>query len=239
MSQSYWLINGIAGVDPEDASLGSAAWARWVVDGDLVQEIDARGMPADWRYGRIVAPAEKPNWMPAKPIDRAAWQLNEKLVQWAFELTRNVVLDDTPEMQKLRARYTGNAARPPFVLLGDDIGSSTWWHGKLLNEWSNDWARLWTHNQANAVMTDREDNGIAVALERLAKLTRANFDRVLFLRTASNYAAQAPGQSAGESVHAPMVGMVPALEACWRVGSPVVRALATGQNPSSLDKVSY
>src|SRR5215510_1267011 len=26
LSTSYWLIAGIAGVDPEDASLGSAAW---------------------------------------------------------------------------------------------------------------------------------------------------------------------------------------------------------------------
>jgi len=27
LRQSYWLVAGIAGVDPEDASLGSAAWA--------------------------------------------------------------------------------------------------------------------------------------------------------------------------------------------------------------------
>ena len=27
LSQAYWIVAGIAGVDPQDASLGSAAWA--------------------------------------------------------------------------------------------------------------------------------------------------------------------------------------------------------------------
>src|SRR5215472_19305514 len=39
LHQAYWLVAGIAGVDPADASLGSAAWAEWVVDGDLSHEI--------------------------------------------------------------------------------------------------------------------------------------------------------------------------------------------------------
>jgi purine nucleoside permease len=35
LRKAYWIVAGIAGVDPADASLGSAAWAEWVVDGDL------------------------------------------------------------------------------------------------------------------------------------------------------------------------------------------------------------
>jgi purine nucleoside permease len=31
LRKSYWIVAGIAGVDPADASLGSAAWAEWVV----------------------------------------------------------------------------------------------------------------------------------------------------------------------------------------------------------------
>src|ERR1700678_2579320 len=34
-SHAYWLVAGIAGGCPDQVSLGSAAWARWVVDGDL------------------------------------------------------------------------------------------------------------------------------------------------------------------------------------------------------------
>lgn len=35
LTRSYWLINGIAGVNPRVASEGSAAWARYVIDGDI------------------------------------------------------------------------------------------------------------------------------------------------------------------------------------------------------------
>ncbi len=35
LKHAYWVVAGIAGVDPAAASLGSAAWAQYVVDGDL------------------------------------------------------------------------------------------------------------------------------------------------------------------------------------------------------------
>src|SRR5271166_3019924 len=64
LAKAYWLVAGIAGVDPADASLGSAAWAEYVVDGDLAHEIDAREFPADWKTGyvplRKSAPYEAP-----------------------------------------------------------------------------------------------------------------------------------------------------------------------------------
>src|SRR6202021_223721 len=42
LSHAYWIVAGIAGASPERASLGSAVWANWGVDGDLGYEIDAR-----------------------------------------------------------------------------------------------------------------------------------------------------------------------------------------------------
>ena len=64
LSKAYWLIAGIAGADPEDASLGSAAWAEWVVDGDLAYEIDAREIPPQWTTGYVplnkTVPYEQP-----------------------------------------------------------------------------------------------------------------------------------------------------------------------------------
>jgi len=53
LTKAYWLVAGIAGVDPADASLGSAAWAEYVIDGDLAHEIDAREIPADWKTGYV------------------------------------------------------------------------------------------------------------------------------------------------------------------------------------------
>src|SRR5688572_18983809 len=42
LTKSYWLIAGIAGVDPADGTLACAAWAEWIVNGDLRHEIDPR-----------------------------------------------------------------------------------------------------------------------------------------------------------------------------------------------------
>ncbi|MEC8021155.1 MAG: purine nucleoside permease, partial [Pseudomonadota bacterium] len=50
LTRAYWLVAGIAGIDPADASLGSAVWSTYVVDGDLGHEIDAREMPEGWAY---------------------------------------------------------------------------------------------------------------------------------------------------------------------------------------------
>ena len=51
LSHAYWLVAGIAGVDPHQATIGSAVWAHYLVDGDLAHEIDAREIPADWKSG--------------------------------------------------------------------------------------------------------------------------------------------------------------------------------------------
>ena len=70
LKNSYWLIAGIAGGDPEDTTLGSAVWAKHVVDGDLLYEIDGREIPAEWPYGMIPLGGERPAETPAGPRNR-------------------------------------------------------------------------------------------------------------------------------------------------------------------------
>ena len=55
LTQAYWMVAGIAGIDPEDASIGSVAWSSYLVDGDLGHEIDAREKPEDWDTGFLRA----------------------------------------------------------------------------------------------------------------------------------------------------------------------------------------
>jgi purine nucleoside permease len=77
-------------------------------------------------------------------------------------------------------------------------------------------------------MTNMEDHGIANALQRLDKLKKVDFQRVLFLRTGSNFSMPPAGQTAAESMVEEYQGMLPALEAAWRTGHPVVHALVDG-----------
>jgi purine nucleoside permease len=94
-----------------------------------------------------------------------------------------------------------------------------------MQRWADDWARLYTQGAGNCAMTNMEDHGLAGALTRLAGMGRVDFQRVLFLRTGSNFSQPPEGQSAAESMVAEYAGMLPALEAAHRVGSPVVHEL--------------
>src|SRR5437899_216837 len=88
LRKAYWLVAGIAGIDPADGSLGSAAWAEWVVDGDLAYEIDAREIPADWKTGYVPLRKSKPYELPRRvPDEGEVYHLNAGLVDWAYVLT--------------------------------------------------------------------------------------------------------------------------------------------------------
>jgi purine nucleoside permease len=231
LRKAYWLVAGIAGIDPVDGSLGSAAWAEWVVDGDLAHEIDSREIPAGWKTGYVPLRRSVPYEQPHQLTDSGeVYHLNPALMDWAFNLTRNIRLADNEAMRNERNQFNiPNARRPPFVLKGDEISSSTFWHGRLLNEWANDWVRYHTDGKGNYVTTAMEDTGTLQSLTFLAKASRVDLDRVLVLRTASDFDQQRPGMTAAESLAQTKIGKytayLPALEAAWRVGNTVVTKL--------------
>ncbi|HTZ60186.1 MAG TPA: purine nucleoside permease [Acidobacteriaceae bacterium] len=235
LSKAYWLVAGIAGADPQDASLGSAVWAQWVVDGDLAFEIDAREIPPQWSTGYVPLGKKVPYEEPKTGEMAAIFHLNPTLQQWAFEQTKNVKLDDSPELQAARAHFAGaNARRPPFVLKGDVLASSTFWHGKLLDQWANNWVKYQTDSKGQFVTSAMEDSGILQSLTFLQHAGRVDLDRVMVLRTVSNYDQPAVGSTAAESLSANAEhrysAYFPALEAAYRVGNVVVSQIVTNWN---------
>ncbi len=234
LTHAYWLVAGIAGIDPADASTGSAAWAEWVVDGDLAHEVDPREMPKEWTTGYL--PLETSEPYPKKKPDpngacNVVYHLNGKLTEWAYQLTRDTKLIDDEKMQTSRARYkdSPNAQKPPFVLKGDTLSSSTFWHGKLLDAWANAWVKYWTDGQGNFVTTAMEDTGTMQSLTGLAHAGKVDLKRVMVLRTASNFDSQPPGRTAAENLAEENSGLysafIPSVEAAYRVGSQVVHEL--------------
>lgn len=234
LSKAYWIVAGIGGGDPLDVSLGSGVWAKHVVDGDLLYEIDGREIPEDWPYGLIPLGAKEPNQQSTGwTVDTIVYHLNAPLVDWAYELTKDVPLADSPAMKEFREMYTGSiyeqARRPPFVTIGDTLGSSTYWHGNLLNEWANDWVKLHAGKDANFMTTNMEDNGSVTSLYRLAKVGKVDTNRILVLRTVSNFSAPPPGKTAAWSTTAPYPDQgIPSLEAAYQLGNRVAQTLISG-----------
>lgn len=231
-SKSYWLVAGIAGIDPADGSLGCAAWAEWIVNGDLGHEIDPREAPADWATGYVPLRRSKPYEPPVVTDDSSqVFHLDAGLVNWAYELTKDVKLPDTEGMAARRKKFSHFAAaqRPPFVLKGDTLSSETYWHGKLLNAWANEWVKYHTSGRGNYVTTAMEDTGTLQSLTWLARAGRVDVRRALVLRTASNYDEQQDDMTAAESLKGEKLGSYSAyresLDAAHRVGSVVVHEL--------------
>lgn len=232
LSRAYWLVAGIAGVDPAVTTVGSAVWTDWVVDGDLAYRIDAREIPEDWSTGTIPYLRREPFEPPPPEREARVWQLNPELLSWAYMLTRDIALEETAAMKRLRARYTGEANAPargaPEVLIGANLSSTSYWHGSLLNRWARRWIDYWSDGAARFVTSAMEDSGTLQSLEYLDRAGRVDLDRVLILRTGSNFTTQPADLTAAENLAQDDAGYsayVPSLEAAYRVGSTVVSAL--------------
>jgi len=229
LTKAYWIVAGIGGGDPADVSLGSAVWADYVVDGDLAFEIDGRQIPAGWTTGYVPLRKGTPYEQPAVADYGEAYAANPGLVEWALRLTERITLPDSDTLRRFRSRFPGfpNALRPPFVTRGATLSAGTFWHGSKLDDWANEWTRYYTSGKGNYMVAAMEDSGTLQALTFLSQAGRADLQRVLVLRTVSNYDREPPGTSAAESLTEMVSGnysaYIPSLEAAQIVGDKVVR----------------
>lgn len=245
LSKAYIMISGICGVNPRYCSLGSVIWGDWCVDGDLVHFIDTREAPESWDTGFYPLGTSAP-WAPAERgpkylfLPDETYALNKNLATWAYEQTKEIDLSDldTPQMKAYRQRYEGypEAQRPPFHMVGGNLGKTAYWHGKYTTEWAERWMDYWTQGQGKFVTSTMEDNGTLRGLTQLAKAGKIDWNRVMLLRTASNFTMQAPdGQTALESFRGEggeggggetmFPGYIPSLRALQRAGSKVVHEI--------------
>jgi len=239
LSQAYWLVAGIAGVDPADNTIGSAIWTDYVVDGDLAHQIDAREIPSQWSTGYFPlfthAPFENADAVDVNNSQNGeVYALNLPLAKWAYSLTKDTKLLNNEGMDTLRAKYTNstNARALPNISMGAHLSASTFWHGEKLNTWANDWVAYWTQGKGNFVTSGMEDSATLQSLSYLDSAGLVNKDRLLILRTASNFTMQPPSLSAAENLKLESSGdgyaaMGAAIEAAYNVGSQVTDYIVT------------
>jgi|CZKI01.1.fsa_nt_gi purine nucleoside permease len=248
LRRTYFLLSGIGGGDPKVISLASAVWVQHVVDGNPAFEIDSREISPSWPYGLVAFGATTPgngsanvDSVPAAGaseegaggVGSVAFKLNPSLVKWAYELTKDVSIPDNDAVRAFGRRFQGypNAQRAPFVVMADSMGADRFFHGAIMTRWAEDWDRIYTRGAGLFAISDCEDAGVCIALQRLSQMGRADFNRLLILRTACNFTVPPTGVSAERSLFGDTisdssgVAYVPALEADYRVGSVVASAL--------------
>lgn len=217
LRRAYFLTAGIAGTPPDAGTLGFAAWARWVVDWDLGHHL----LPH-------TAPQVPHGYLPGEDTGTNVYRLNDRLVDAAYRLTKDLPLTDSAQAAEARSHYPGQVGRHPFVARCDTLTGDDFWAGRELSATARYITALRTGGRGRYCTAQQEDNATAAALARHGYL-----GRYLVLRTASDFDQPYPGQSLPELL-ASFPGYQPAVDNAYLVGSAVAhRLLAVPQRPRS------
>jgi purine nucleoside permease len=221
-SQAYFIIAAIAGTRPDagkegyKGTLGFAGIARWVVDGDLGTHFDYRDVtskdPPEVRHYA---------WIPLSDYENAQFHLNEALATKAYNLTKNLKLADDATAQAARNLYPSQRGLHPFVALCDTVGADNFFSGTHAADTMDHIVRVRSHMAATKCTSEFEDPGFANALRLNGKL-----DRLIIVRTASDFETPAPGQTTVELLNSGFPGYAIATENEYRVGSTIAHFLA-------------
>lgn len=228
-SHAYWLVGGTASGSPELTSVGSVAWAQYVVDGDSeAYEEDRADAPADWPYGivplGVTAPKASP-WHAGKERRPTVTALNRALARLAYTLAGAAGLPDIAAVREYRAGFAGfNAgAKPPFVLLGDVVAASRYWHGKTMEQWAADWAQYATESRGRFAVADTSDHAIMAGLAALDRAGRVDLQRVMVMRAVADYTVPSPNQAHDPAFASGYRGYELAVASALQASQPIVR----------------
>jgi purine nucleoside permease len=228
LTRTYFLVAGIAGIDPGHGTVGTAAWARYLVDFGLQWEIDAREIPPDWESGYLGINAKSPGDLPPPDYRTEVFRLDEALLRVAYGLSRDKALSDNDQARAARAHFPDPPAnQPPTVVQCDTAAGDTWFSGSRLGQRATTWTRILTGGQGVYCTTQQEDNATYEALVRGAAMQLVDLRRVAVLRTGSDFDRPYPGQTAADNLlnYAAQGGFAIALQNLFIAGNPLVQTI--------------
>jgi len=123
LTDTYFIISGIAGVNPACGTLGGVAIAKYIVQVGLEYEIaptDNLTTALSSRAGYIPLGAKTPDSYPVNIYGTEVFELNVHLRNKALSLAKTANLSDSATAQAYRAKYLkAPANKPPTVFKGD------------------------------------------------------------------------------------------------------------------------
>ena len=153
LTSTYFLIAGIAGINPHVATTGAVTFARYAVQFDLQYEFDSRQIPSNDSSGYFPQDSVFPD--EAAAIDypgyygvygTEAFELNNNLKKRFVYLASLPKLNDTDSAQAYRATYGyAPANQPPSIVECDTGTSNVYWSGSVLGEAFSAYTKLLTN----------------------------------------------------------------------------------------------
>ncbi|KAH6982761.1 purine nucleoside permease-domain-containing protein [Ilyonectria destructans] len=232
LRQTYFLLAGIAGVNPRYGTLGTVALARYAVQVALQYEIDARSLPAEWLTGYIAYGRSQPLEYPFITYGTEVFELNAELQDTVYKLASGATLKDAEGPQSYRNLYKPlgesykMASQPPSVIKCDTATSDVYYSGRRLSEAFENTTSVWTNGTGSYCMSAQEDNATLEVLIRAAIEKLVDFGRVIVLRTGSNFDRPPPGRSDLEHLtDAQQNGFSIAIDNIFIAGSLIVKGI--------------
>jgi purine nucleoside permease len=230
LTHAYFIVSGVADIDPAQGTLGSVAWATNVVDGAIAWELDGRSLPSGWTTGYLGIDTTDPTQKPAALFGSELYALDPGLVGKAVALAKGVTLGDDGSAQSCRASYAGApATATPAVVACDTVTSDTLWHGELLGTHASAWASIVAGSAATYCTQQQEANAAVTALQRAAGVGLLDGKRIVVVAGASSFDRPPSTQSAFDALSmCEGAGSQPAMANLVAATSPLVSAIVSG-----------
>lgn len=231
LCSTYFLIAGIAGVNPEVATTGSVIFARFAVQVALQYEIDPRELPANFSTGYVPQGSTVPNEYPQDIYGTEVFEVNQALQQLAANYARKAQLNDSAAAVAYRAQYAASplyeaGTKAPAVYECDVATSDVYYSGSLLSNTFDNYTTLLTNGTGQYCTTAQEDNATLEALLRAATDNLIDFSRIIVMRTASDFDRGYPGEDATHHLFfADQGGFEPAINNIYIAGIEVVQGI--------------
>ncbi|KAI8657278.1 hypothetical protein NCS57_01105800 [Fusarium keratoplasticum] len=193
LSKTYFLLAGIAGVNPKHGTLGTVALAHYSVQVALQYEIDPRSLPSNFPTGYISYGRNQPHEYPFITYGTEVFELNARLQDEAYDLASKAELSDADGPRQYRSLYVRMgesymaASQPPSVVRCDTATSDVYYSGSRLSEAFENTTSVWTNGTGIYCMSAQEDNALLEVLVRAAIEKLVDFERVIVLRSGSNF----------------------------------------------------
>jgi purine nucleoside permease len=239
LRKTYFLISGIAGVNPKHATINDVAFAKYAVQVALQYEIDARELPQGYGTGYIPQGTHYPGDYPSSIYGTEVFEVSESLRDVAVKFASTAKMSDTNVSAAYRQHYAANstiarslyskALQSPKVISCDVVTSDVYFSGDLLAESFENTTTLFTNGSGTYCMTAQEDNAILGAMVRAAKGKLMDFARVIVMRAGTNFDRPYPGSDCLDNLFSVSQGAFQSsLYNLYLAGSPVVTGILAG-----------
>ncbi|KAF2418255.1 purine nucleoside permease [Tothia fuscella] len=230
-TNTYWMVAGIGGINPEVATICSVTFARYAVQVALQYEFDTRELPDNFTTGYVPFGATAPDQYPKVIYGTEVFEVNQALQELAIGWAKTATLNDSADAVAYRANYASDevyaaATAPPSVLACDVATSDVYYSGALLGEAFGNLTTLMTNGSGVYCSTAQEDNATLEAMVRAATAGLVDYSRIIIMRTASDFDRQYPGQEAYTNLfYANQGAFLPAIANIYLAGIKVVEGI--------------